>query len=663
MFKLPNLIKKHSFKLLTFVGLFLLVPKIAFAQATGGFFSLALDSVWDIVLGIVSMIVDFFGSFLITLAGSIVNYVFSFQSFATVPVVQIGWTISRDLANMFFILIMLLIAFGTVLRLESYGWKKLILKLVTAALLINFSLIICAAVIDFGNTVSRFFITGGNTSKELDVSASILSSLRAGTIAQLRNNVSGNSPVTSLIMASIGQLIMYVVIAFVLLAYAGVMISRLIKLWIYIIVSPLVWVSSAMPGIGIPGASNHFSEWWKKFFNLAVFFPVSISFFLMLGLIAGSTFNSLEQNTIQAVSGSNFNSIKAAGGFWETLFPSTGFSVVMQFVIVIGILWYGLEQAKASGTYGGKLVVGWAESTKKWAEGKVKAGIKAIPGTAMKTVDRKTGGAVSKGIDRGIERLETMPGVGRMIGGPGARFQRQQKELKNAEGKLKGLRPQDLRAILNQVSITPEGQARRAAALSQLADKGQLKDEDKKHIQDFQAAGGNIKDLLERRLDWAFDEMIQGMMAKDFNFPAVSEAWKKVAEEASDSTARFQAAAKAIQDIIPKKPEDLANLQKEAIIGGIGTHQAKIKELITEEFKEINSITGKSGRLYGASLNSMINKNPAAFQELIEYLKQDKVLNTLREDVQNTIKFKPFYQAMTQQQTPTVSQPAAATPP
>ena len=117
MFKLLNLIKKHSLKLLSFVGLFLIVPKIAFAEWS--LVSLALDSVWDIVLGIVSLVVDFIGSFLITVAGSIVNYVFSFQSFATVPVVQIGWTISRDLANMFFILIMLFIAFVTVLKMDT----------------------------------------------------------------------------------------------------------------------------------------------------------------------------------------------------------------------------------------------------------------------------------------------------------------------------------------------------------------------------------------------------------------------------------------------------------------------------------------------------------------------------------------------------------------
>src|SRR3989344_575741 len=131
MFNLTNLIKKHSYKLLTFVGLFLLVPKTSFAEWS--LVGLAIDSVWDIVLGLVSLVIDLFGTLIITAAGSIVNYVFSFQSFATVPVVQIGWTISRDLANMFFILIMLLIAFGTVLRIDTYGWKKLIPKLVIAA--------------------------------------------------------------------------------------------------------------------------------------------------------------------------------------------------------------------------------------------------------------------------------------------------------------------------------------------------------------------------------------------------------------------------------------------------------------------------------------------------------------------------------------------------
>ncbi|MDP3800206.1 MAG: hypothetical protein Q8Q90_02165 [bacterium] len=601
MFNLSNLIKKHLYKLLTFVGLFLLVPKIAFAEWS--LVSLALDSVWDIVLGLVSMVVDFFGSFLITMAGSIVNYVFSFQSFATVPVVQIGWTISRDLANMFFILIMLLIAFGTVLRIETYGWKKLIPKLVIAALTINFSLIICASVIDFGNTISRFFISGGNTTEELDVSASILSSLRAGTIAQLRNNVSGESPVTSLIMASIGQLIMYIVIAFVLLAYAGVMISRLIKLWILIIVSPLAWVSSAMPGIkGVSGLSNHFGEWWKKFFDLAVFFPVSISFFLMLGLIAGSTFNSLKQESIQAISGSNFESIQAAGGFWETLFPSTGFSVIMQFILVIGILWYGLGQAQKSGTMGGKLVVGWAEGTKKWVEGKAK--------TAMKAAPRTIGGAIYTGADKlskgrldtgfsqfkasQLDKLEKKAVIGRMLGGAGTRFAAQQKELGDAAGKSAKLRPNDIEERLKQTAFTPEGMAERAGMIKNLIDKGQFsldqkpefKDQWLSMLQTFQNSGGNVVDLIKKRPDLALNENVQKMIGKDANAPQVKDKWNEISTKKTPEDKEL-AIHKILNEDIFKTAADIAGIQKESF-----DTKGKLKD---SELIQYNDIASRPG--------------------------------------------------------------------
>ena len=167
----------------------------------------------------------------------------------------------------------------------------------------------------------------------------------------------------------------------------------------------------------------------------------------MLGLIAGSTFNSLEQNTIQAVSGSNFNSIRAAGGFWETLFPSTGFSVVMQFIIVVGILWYGLEQAKASGTYGGKLVVGWAETTRKWAEGKAKAVGKygtdklrtSTSGLAQKALMKDDKGERTKLRDSVVGALQT-PIVGGILGkalkGPLALAEQRKKLVDEVEKKL-----------------------------------------------------------------------------------------------------------------------------------------------------------------------------------------------------------------------------------
>ena len=72
--------------------------------------------------------------------------------------VKDGWGIVRDLVNMFFVLILLVIAFATILRFEPYGIKALLPKLIIAALLINFSLVLAGVVIDFSDVLTNFFI-------------------------------------------------------------------------------------------------------------------------------------------------------------------------------------------------------------------------------------------------------------------------------------------------------------------------------------------------------------------------------------------------------------------------------------------------------------------------------------------------------------------------
>ena len=66
-------------------------------------------------------------------------------SVANMPVVQEGWRISRDIANAFFILIMLWIAFTIIFSIEQYGGKRLLVRTIIVALLINFSLVFVSA--------------------------------------------------------------------------------------------------------------------------------------------------------------------------------------------------------------------------------------------------------------------------------------------------------------------------------------------------------------------------------------------------------------------------------------------------------------------------------------------------------------------------------------
>ena len=80
---------------------------------------------------------------LIVLLFYLLRDVFMYNDFINAAPVVAGWVIVRDICNMFFILILLVIAFATILRVEGYDIKKMIPKLIIMAVLINFSKTIC----------------------------------------------------------------------------------------------------------------------------------------------------------------------------------------------------------------------------------------------------------------------------------------------------------------------------------------------------------------------------------------------------------------------------------------------------------------------------------------------------------------------------------------
>src|SRR3989344_684841 len=83
----------------------------------------------------------------------------SLAGLSGIDAITIGWGITRDVANIFFIFILLIIAIATILRLESYGAKQLLPKLIILALLINFSLVIATTIVDASNVLALTFIS------------------------------------------------------------------------------------------------------------------------------------------------------------------------------------------------------------------------------------------------------------------------------------------------------------------------------------------------------------------------------------------------------------------------------------------------------------------------------------------------------------------------
>lgn len=133
--------------------------------ASAGFLYLLLYALYRILAGFLA------------LAGFFLDNAFEWNiawSPTTFSVVTDGWTMMRDLANGLFILIVLWIAITIIFDLENLGGKKLLIRVIVVALLINFSLTMVSTVFAFGNALARPFYNAMRDEKGRGVAGRII---------------------------------------------------------------------------------------------------------------------------------------------------------------------------------------------------------------------------------------------------------------------------------------------------------------------------------------------------------------------------------------------------------------------------------------------------------------------------------------------------------
>jgi len=336
---------------LIFAGL--VIPHFAHA----GFMDQALSDVVSWSVKFFLYIGNFIGSILFSFAGSLVEFMLklNLSVIATDPVtgkminslVDIGWRITRDIANLGFVLTMIVIAFATIVGSESYGYKKLLPKLIAAAILVNFSLVIAGVFIDFSHVLTNFFM-----SKVSNTSYSGITEKLASAFAPQRFLLGdGNNPLppnpadeagigtklsTAVIVsiAEMGFTIMFTLsAAIVLLTLAALLLVRFVWLSFLLILAPITWLFWA-----VPGQSSKFSSWWSKFIE-QVFFAPAITFFIYLALA------SVEVLGKQYESSQFFKA-----GALQAILTSGSQMIVLQ-----GILVGGLIAAQKMGVHGAEM--------------------------------------------------------------------------------------------------------------------------------------------------------------------------------------------------------------------------------------------------------------------------------------------------------------------
>ncbi len=320
-----------------FAFLWLLAPMGAEA---GGFGNFIANYVFLLVAG-------WMGSLALTLIGILID-IAQYNDFITAPAVVRGWVIVRDVCNMFFIVVMLVIAFGTVFRMEEYQYKKLLSKLLIMAVLINFSKGITGFFIDFSQVIMLTFVNGFKEA----AAGNFVNGFHLQDMFNFANKKRGGGELPeagsdAYFDAALLALVTITITVVVVFVYLVVFLMRIVALWFLVIVSPLAYLMNAFPA----GKKYH-DMWWEYFGKYASTGPI-LAFFLWLSLSVMQLSNDAPLANFGEAYANQFGNNQ---GYVSASITGIGQSdVLLSFVTNIILLMGGLWMTQQLGVAGGKL--------------------------------------------------------------------------------------------------------------------------------------------------------------------------------------------------------------------------------------------------------------------------------------------------------------------
>lgn len=326
---------------------------------------------------------------LFSLAVGLFLLVAQHNTFIDHQAVQLGWAAVRDLANMFFVIVLIVIAFGTILRSQTYGYKNLLFKFIIMALLINFSDTIAGFFIDISQVVFLTFVDAfiRNAAELLTFDNALgLGSILQLNVAQsaLTNaSVAQDIDVLDVIAVAILGILFLVIATGVMLGLGFMLFYRIIALWILIILSPVSYLASILPA-----TAKYSTMWWQSFTKYLFNAPV-LGFFLWLtfGIIARSA--AQIDATTEA-----YNTVQDSFGSGSVVvFPSEFGTVnqVTNYLVVIALLIGGAKVAQSVGGRGSEMGAKFASAAPKVFA----SGVKGVGNFIDRTNKRLGGGGTA----------------------------------------------------------------------------------------------------------------------------------------------------------------------------------------------------------------------------------------------------------------------------
>lgn len=277
-----NRLHRYKTPLLTtlLVTTFLVLPHLALAAGPGAVEGFFQDLLWTIlvtitgtILWICAMLFDF----------SVNTFVIGFGNLFLGSGIGVAvdriWFILRDFVNMFFIFGLVYIGFKLILDVDNSNTRRWLVNLIIAAILINFSLLITKTVVDFSNQLATQIAISGfgaepitnewGATYKTNLADNILGLMGIKDLLSLKLDSSGGGGWGYIF----GTAIFFLVTAFVLAAGAFLLMIRFIALTMFMLVSPLMFVSWVLPPV-----SDTMQRYWKAFIGRAFFAPIYFLF-------------------------------------------------------------------------------------------------------------------------------------------------------------------------------------------------------------------------------------------------------------------------------------------------------------------------------------------------------------------------------------------------
>ena len=308
-----------------------------------GVFDYVTQTILGIITKVLTTIVGGIGMLILVVIEMLVIPILNYNSFSTSTIIGLGWSLVRDVVNMFVIIVLLAIAIRTILGLHGSNWQQQIPQLFIAVVMVNFSRTICGLAIDVSQVIMFTFVNA-----LLDIAAGNFAQLfqltSFGKFDPERVRLLGNSgeSVSNMVANLTGaflQIPLYGSILAIMFLLAGAFLWRIVILWILVILSPLAFFLQGIKGIlPVEGAG----DWMGKFTGALVMGPL-LTFFLWLALAAASS------GSISQSEGFPLPVNSAATGLSLEVFDSNHLtSIILALILLI----VGMQQA---GQYSARL--------------------------------------------------------------------------------------------------------------------------------------------------------------------------------------------------------------------------------------------------------------------------------------------------------------------